>query len=549
MVKLPAVKGAHKVSQVVPLDDDNDPQLPPPPEIITDEQSNPPPAEEHPHPEPDAPQIADPIEGHVLEDHGTVDTPAVETPAVDTLADLRAASVDEPPLQAQAQAVGAQKSSMMMMKPNKKKSRSAVVHPEVSPTPKVNKPATRSLIKRNSTWVMDPEGLGKDFEHQPFTAPNTDLAHEYGRHHKFLKGKGRLWKTPVSEFGSMGVGMALYFLYLKYLVILMLCMTILTIPSAVMFWSGNGVNTQELGPLNLAGSTLANLGTRDGSGLIANDNSDVAPLLGPGNQLTQIQASYLISLLDFICGIVIFVSTLLFKRSIQKTIDICDRKFVSAADYSIMVRGLPKDATAQEIREHFDTLYQLSEPDWMSPGTCCGCIGKKKARQPGIFGRDEIPHPVEDCTHSLEDCSGSWCAEVSVAFNDGKFIRLFQKLKKHNGKLRHARAKVKLYANDPDPTEGIKRKEARARTALEKQEAKFGRLERAVAKMQRTARNAEQECVAAFVIFNNEESLARCLTDYIHDARWWRKQPKPLRFRGVHSLKITRAAEPSNIKW
>ncbi|CAN0100106.1 unnamed protein product, partial [Sphacelaria rigidula] len=43
---------------------------------------------------------------------------------------------------------------------------------------------------------------------------------------------------------------------------------------------------------------------------------------------------------------------------------------------------------------------------------------------------------------------------------------------------------------------------------------------------------------AAFVVFNYEASVTRCLTDYARYPLWL--QPKPLRFRGIHALDVKR---------
>lgn len=52
-----------------------------------------------------------------------------------------------------------------------------------------------------------------------------------------------------------------------------------------------------------------------------------------------------------------------------------------------MVQGLPADATAAEVRRHFNELYQLSDPDWSFEGHLCGCVGKKESRLPQVCHR------------------------------------------------------------------------------------------------------------------------------------------------------------------
>lgn len=84
-------------------------------------------------------------------------------------------------------------------------------------------------------------------------------------------------------------------------------------------------------------------------------------------------------------------------------------------------------------------------------------------------------------------------------------------------------------------------KYARAREALTKAEAERTIVERSI------RRATAGGCVGAYVAFNCEESLRRCLADYsgsesVWSLRYW-LQPMPLRFRGKHRLTVTRAPE------
>jgi hypothetical protein len=56
---------------------------------------------------------------------------------------------------------------------------------------------------------------------------------------------------------------------------------------------------------------------------------------------------------------------------------------------------------------------------------------------------------------------------------------------------------------------------------------------------------------AAFVTFNCQESAARCIDDYADSDTWLGKlyQPKPLLFKGTHTLTVSQAPEPTDILW
>ena len=66
-------------------------------------------------------------------------------------------------------------------------------------------------------------------------------------------------------------------------------------------------------------------------------------------------------------------------RQLNKRVN---HEHVSAEDYTIYVKGLPTDATVEEVRDHFSKLYHLDAPDWEFRGAC-GCIGRKPFRLSG----------------------------------------------------------------------------------------------------------------------------------------------------------------------
>ena len=123
---------------------------------------------------------------------------------------------------------------------------------------------------------------------------------------------------------------------------------------------------------------------------------------------------------------------------------------VTAADYTLVIAGLPVDAKEEDIRRHFSDLYDLSQPDWEWKGWLCGLWGKKVPRTPeeitGYNGEVSGPdmEPVEnvDC-HGKKNYIGSWVADVNIAHPNGSLIRRCQAIKKYSMKLLNARAMVK----------------------------------------------------------------------------------------------------------
>ncbi len=56
---------------------------------------------------------------------------------------------------------------------------------------------------------------------------------------------------------------------------------------------------------------------------------------------------------------------------------------VGTKDYAVAVRGLPEDATEEEVVQHFNRLYAVNggDEDWTYPGSCCGLVGAKDYRR------------------------------------------------------------------------------------------------------------------------------------------------------------------------
>ena len=61
----------------------------------------------------------------------------------------------------------------------------------------------------------------------------------------------------------------------------------------------------------------------------------------------------------------------------------------------------------------------------------------------------------------------------------------------------------------------------------------------------------EPQVAAAFVTFNDYQSMQRCVDDYDGSDSWFRYrfQPTPLQYKGKQRLIVTPAPEPSDILW
>lgn len=93
------------------------------------------------------------------------------------------------------------------------------------------------------------------------------------------------------------------------------------------------------------------------------------------------EISMMVSCLDAV-QILVLLGFIVWYRALISRTEKYHKTTVEVSDYAVFVRGLPKDATEEEIKEHFNMLYALDRSDWEYPGHCGGCWGKKVSRHP-----------------------------------------------------------------------------------------------------------------------------------------------------------------------
>ncbi|CAM9195598.1 unnamed protein product [Ectocarpus fasciculatus] len=206
---------------------------------------------------------------------------------------------------------------------------------------------------------------------------------------------------------------------------------------------------------------------------------------------------------DVLCCVWLMALYWRFKHEMVEFEEKADKENVTPADYAVEVTGIPVDANDEEVIRHFSELFRLDKPGWTFPGWGCCSLGKKSADMPedvvdcGGVSVGASLEPVKSTAHSRFDhvCQGSWLAECSLAHPEGDFIR-----------------QARLLQSKAERFEQISWKTS-----------------------------------AAFVVFNHEESVVRCLADYARYPLWM--QPRQLRFREKHKITVQRAPEAANILW
>jgi hypothetical protein len=76
---------------------------------------------------------------------------------------------------------------------------------------------------------------------------------------------------------------------------------------------------------------------------------------------------------------------------------------IKASDYSVLVRGLPRNVTVEEVLEHFNGLYDLGKDDWTFEGYRCW-FGRKMTKRSRERTRSRAAAKVFNVHEFSADC-------------------------------------------------------------------------------------------------------------------------------------------------
>jgi hypothetical protein len=435
------------------------------------------------------------------------------------------------------------------------------------------------------------EGLGEDFRSTPWVEPSKKKALSNNRSKLFQEGKANVWGTTIADLNDMGTGIGAYFMILASCARMLLISSILAIPHLLVAHYGE-YNTEEesktlqsrlfahssghhsyVDPSSLQRKYC---GTSEIVDTVFMDSIDcrrewlykIPPLklIFSVDLIRAKDASAIVAAVDILNSIIIIIYILWMRRRLNKILAKHSREGVDVSSFSVLVRGLPEDATRTEILEHFSNLYKLDEADWAHAGACCGMIGRKDPRLPediifpsGIVGERALFPVAKGAALNAaapELYDGKWVAEVCVVRPLGNFIRTLRSKSKLSRRLLEDRARIKKFSSDSEEASSWFFSRQYLLQSAEKRyaatSAKIEKVKKALKHHHKVLDNAEHVCKGAFVVFNHEESLKRCLGDYSKKPFWHRMcfgQHKALRFRGTYKLRVTPADKPGNILW
>lgn len=412
-----------------------------------------------------------------------------------------------------------------------------------------------SFSKRRPTWKMAkvvPDDGGKGGK-PPTRKEMAKKAMALAEQDRFGNSKTSVCSTSIKDLGKLGVGIQLYFMFMKYLGVLFALMTLISFPAMVLHRTGHGVSEARADPLGLAYFSIGNEGLHPD-----NNNTEMCQPVGTidctlrtlNNPITPDpeKASLLITLCDIASSIVFILFLNYFRLAIKKAVRENDEQNITPGDYAVFVRGLPSNATEEEILQHFNDLYDLSKPKHTYP-MWFGCFGPRKVPKMQ-YSVDASPVTNLDHVNGNEMYRSKWIAQVSIGYRTNGLLRKFLSMEKLSAKIAKYEEIVAMYESGSYKEAGALRRKAAAQKKLDNLKNKWAKKTAHLSQLKNGA-PVNTECECAYVVFNNSESRGRCLDDYRTSKGSWARlfQPKSLRFRRKFALNVQEAPEPSNIIW
>ena len=325
------------------------------------------------------------------------------------------------------------------------------------------------------------EHLGEMFELHPWTCPQTRKASTYKYEHIYKHGEAKPGNVNMTKAADdLGVGVALYFQFVKSMATCLFFMTVLSAPALLFFFMGNRVPEEARDPFFMYMLTLGNLGYSDSNDSDDDDGDDVdsspyvAMAMG-GLDVSLEEAAGTLTALEYLQAIVLFSTLYYLNRQVRFWNDRReeqDRAEVTLGDFTVVVRDLPSDASVEELIDHFSGHYPLDRQDW-------------KGRPP-LYEAEPVKHA--DSTGQMETI-GTWVAEVTIHRKIGHLLGGFRQKQQLMERLYRHRAEMKMYHLETPNAKGHNRKKyKRAEKSMLRVAKQIDKLTKRIAK-QMKARN------------------------------------------------------------
>lgn len=295
------------------------------------------------------------------------------------------------------------------------------------------------------------ENLYEDFLSTPWRIPSIDKAKEYKQEEVYRGGEGNMSKIKIIHAAELGVGVRMYFQFLKSMGCGLFFMTLLTLPMIFFALKGKGIALEDQDVLQLYRFSLGNIGLSPSTTFSSNDyslNTTIATAYGI--DFNYGEASFIITICEVLQIFIFLIIIIHLKRRLKEyNNQEITKNTVTITHYSIYVENLPEDVTEEELVKHFSSLYPLDKIDWK--------------KRPAV----EDARSVQNCDNTGDPLYiNTWIAECIIHRKIGQLITTYKKNEKLLTDLYRSRAKMKMYAvgtahgKGPDEKRFIKAEES-----------------------------------------------------------------------------------------
>ena len=217
--------------------------------------------------------------------------------------------------------------------------------------------------------------LGEDWENYCWLEPDTRKASESGRLSVY-GGTDLPLCTSVNKLGSLGIGVQLYFKLLQHLAVTMFLLTLCSAPVTATFVYGNRFRFRPyfIDSMYFVFTMMANVGdakstaqscvsdTLDSAGECEQSlRSETVTLGGRYENFPMERFSIFAAVCDAGCIIIFVLSVLWFRRSMSLMASKEDQNRTTITDYTIMVKGFPRNATKRDIVNFFSDRFNPND--------------------------------------------------------------------------------------------------------------------------------------------------------------------------------------------
>jgi len=380
-------------------------------------------------------------------------------------------------------------------------------------------------------------------------------------------GVGPVRTVDVTD--DLGESVPLYFQFAKSFSVCFLIMSFLSLPSLIFAYSGIGISDEDKDSIGLYQLTIGNINNNNNNKINNckrpdhKDDTNCIDVLGLGISFLEFsmsEISAIITITEILSIVVFFITIKHLDNKFQKV----EKRNMKQSNlgleaYTVLVTNLPKEFTLADLIVHFSSLYYLDSKD--------------RFKRPPI----KNAKPLQHCEYNdVPLYRSTWIVNIHLNYNLSKYFNAYISKQKLFTQLYRARAlyKMSMY-NTPHKKGANKKRELKASKQIIKYSKKIDiinkQLQAELKKDQslfdgnKTKKievnpdgteskppNTYQEgrITAAFVTFNYNESMVRCIEDYEFYNRWyirWIFHPA-LKFKG-YKLQCTQAPPPEDVIW